>query len=169
MATPSRALIVALRATALRLRSGATFQWAHMGHCNCGHLAQSLTSLSPAEIHRRALERAGDWTTQALEVGDLDHCPATGLPIDAIFRTMLEAGLTTRDIADLESLSSRAVLAALPPESRELDKRDRDHAVVYLTAWADLLEAQLALLEHEAPERSGEHTIDRGELAREVA
>jgi hypothetical protein len=159
MATPSRALIHALRATVVRLESGATFQWAHMGHCNCGHLAQSLTSLAPAEIHRRALQRSGDWTTQALEIGDLEHCPATGLPIDEIFRTMLEAGLTTRDIADLESLSSRVVLAALPPEARDLDKRKREHAVLYLRTWAEVLEEQLALAERDAPERSGEHTI----------
>lgn len=159
MATPSRALIHALRTTAVRLDSGATFQWAHMGHCNCGHLAQSLTSLAPAEIHRRALERAGDWTTQALEIGDVEHCPATGLPIDEIFRTMLEAGLTTRDIADLESLSSRVVLAALPPEARELDKRKREHAVLYFRTWAEVLEEQLAIAERDAPERSGEHAI----------
>jgi hypothetical protein len=171
MATPSRSLIQALRATVVRLQAGATFQWAHMGHCNCGHLAQSLTSLEPAEIHRRALQRSGDWTTQALEIGDLEHCPATGLPIDEIFRTMLEAGLTTRDIADLESLSSRVVLAALPPEARELDKRNRDHAVLYLRTWAQVLEEQLALSERDVPERSGEYAIEAlaPVIARDVA
>jgi hypothetical protein len=164
MATANRALVTALRTTVVRLESGAKFQWAHMGHCNCGHLAQSLTSLPPAEIHRRALERAGDWTTQALEVGELAHCPSTGLPIDEVFLAMLEAGLTTRDIAELESLSSRAVLSSIPLESRDLDKRDRAHAVLYMRAWADLLEAQLTEPERAAPERSGEFAIDRALL-----
>ena len=44
MARPSRRLIDALRATARRLEDGARYEWGHMGRCNCGHLAQTLTT-----------------------------------------------------------------------------------------------------------------------------
>jgi hypothetical protein len=155
MAIASRLLVDALRRTVSRLEGGATFRWAHMGHCNCGHLAQSLTTLSPDEIHRRAIARAGDWTTQALEIGDGETCPTSGLPMDEVFRTMLDAGLTPRDLADLESLSSPIVLATLPVGQRQLDKRRREDAVRYLAAWADLLEDRLALVEREHAEISG--------------
>jgi hypothetical protein len=166
MATASRRLVDALRRTVSRLEGGATFQWAHMGHCNCGHLAQSLTNLSPDEIHRRAIERAGDWTTQALEIGDQETCPTTGLPMDEVFRTMLGAGLTPRDLADLESLASPIVLATLPIGARQLDKRRRQDVIRYLAAWADLLEAQLALAEREHAETSGVFQRARVERAK---
>ncbi|GAB4194833.1 MAG: hypothetical protein OHK0013_00460 [Sandaracinaceae bacterium] len=166
MAIASRLLVDALRRTVARLEGGATFRWTHMGHCNCGHLAQSLTTLSPDEIHRRAIERAGDWTTQALEIAEGETCPTTGLPMDEVFRTMLDAGLTPRDIADLESLSSPLVLATLPVGQRQLDKRRREDAVRYLTAWADLLEAQLALAERERAETSGVFARARLETAK---
>ena len=58
-------LIAALRSTARRLEGGARYRWTHMGSCNCGHLAQTLTRLPREEIHRLALERAGDWGEQA--------------------------------------------------------------------------------------------------------
>ena len=41
----------ALRATADRLAApDARYEWGHMGGCNCGHLAQTVTTLSRAEI-----------------------------------------------------------------------------------------------------------------------
>ncbi len=38
-------LIEALRRTAARLATGAEYRWTHMGSCNCGHLAQTVTEL----------------------------------------------------------------------------------------------------------------------------
>jgi hypothetical protein len=131
-------LIAALRSTAARIEGGATFRWTHMGACTCGHLAQTLTALTPAEIHRRALERRGDWSEQADDV-----CGASGLPIDEVHRAMLEAGLELRDIAELERLSGPEVLRTFPVEERQLDHRDPAHVVRYLRAFADLLEARL--------------------------
>ena len=57
-------LIAAIERTAKKLKNGAAYQWGHMGACNCGNLAQELTSLSKAEIHRFAMERSGDWNYQ---------------------------------------------------------------------------------------------------------
>lgn len=144
MAHARTELIDALRITASRIEGGATFRWAHMGACTCGHVAQTLTSLSAAEIHRRALTRNGDWSDQ----GD-DRCGVSGLPIDEVHVAMLSAGLEVRDLGELERLSGPEVLATLPVGERELDRRDPAHVARYLRAFADLLEvrhqAELAL------------------------
>jgi hypothetical protein len=68
MATPTLRLVRALRATARRLEDQTlTYRWSHFAHCNCGHLAQTVTGLGPEEIQRRAASQAGDWAEQAGE------------------------------------------------------------------------------------------------------
>ncbi len=139
MARPTRTLINALRAAADRLDGGADYSWTHMGACNCGHLAQQLTSRSKSEIHALALQKAGDWGQHAV-----DHCGVSGYPIDHIITTMIEAGMSYQDIHELERLSSHAVLRALPDGRRRLDYRHRDDVVLYMRTWAELLEDQRA-------------------------
>ena len=128
-------LIEALRRTAARLAAGAEYRWTHMGSCNCGHLAQTVTKLSQEEIHRRALERAGDWGEQARE-----YCPTSGYPIDHVIAALLDLGLTRGDLWHLERLSDPEVLRRLPAARRNLCCRERRDVVVYLRTWADLLE-----------------------------
>ena len=136
MARPTPELIAALRATAARLRESSSFAWGHMGSCICGHLAQTITELSPAEIHRRAMERHGDWSEQSVE-----HCPASGLAIDHVIDEMLALGMIPSDIRHLERLSDPKVLARVP--SRYLRRQEQANAVQYMEAWAELLEDQL--------------------------
>jgi hypothetical protein len=138
MAKPSLTLITALRATAERLASGARYQWTHQGACNCGHLAQTLTRRSREEIHRIAVERAGDWGEHAIE-----YCPTSGYPIDHLLTEMLDAGLELSDVTSLERLDDRDVLRRLPDRGRAVDHRRREDVVAYLRAWADLLEEKL--------------------------
>lgn len=145
IATPQ--LVSALRTTAARLETGVTYQWTHMGACNCGHLAQTLTRVDRAELHRLALQRAGDWGEHAI-----DYCATSGLPIDDVITTMLDAGMELRDIGELERLSAPEVLARIPLEERPLDRRERAHVVRYMRAWAELLEERLV-------DRSGEIEI----------
>lgn len=140
MARPTLALIHALRTTAARLRAGGEYRWTHMGACNCGHLAQTITKLPRAEIHRLALERAGDWGEQAVE-----YCPTSGYPIDHVIERMLEVGLELSDVAALERLSDPKVLRRLPVEERELSFRRRGDVVRYMEEWAELLEEQRGL------------------------
>ena len=140
MAVANRTLIDALRTTAARLSGGAPYRWTHMGACNCGHLAQTVTKFKPEEIHRIALERSGDWHEQVL-----DHCPSVGLPMDHLIDTLLELGLSRKDLAHLERLSDPELLRRLPAARRELDYRSRADVVAYLSAFADHLEAGLEL------------------------
>ncbi|MDO7876070.1 hypothetical protein Q5H93_15100 [Hymenobacter sp. ASUV-10] len=139
MAIPTLPLIQALRSTAQRLATEAPYQWGHMGSCNCGHLAQTITKLTKGEIHARAMQRSGDWERQLT-----DYCPTSGLPMDETIDEILALGFSRQDLAHLERLASPAVRAALPFERREaLRHNQRDDVVLYLRTWADLLEQQL--------------------------
>lgn len=140
MARANPALIAALRTTAARLKLGAPYRWTHLGACNCGHLAQTVTRLDADAIRRYAQERAGEWADQVLE-----FCPTSGYPMDEILRALFALGLTRDDLAQLEKLSAPAVLRRLPVELRvAISYRERDHVVAYLSAFADLLDAELA-------------------------
>lgn len=138
MARPSVVLVTALRKTAARLASSEAYAWGHHGQCNCGHLVQTLCGLPPARIHEIALEGDGDWETLANA-----YCPASGHAIDDLLTALVDAGLTTDDIAHLERLDDPAILAALPGGHRWLRRNVREDAVAYLEAWADLLERDL--------------------------
>lgn len=140
MARPTPELIEALRTTAARLESGDDYRWTHMGACNCGHLAQTVTQLDRATLHRIALERAGDWGEQAVE-----HCPASGLPMDHVIDRMIDIGLELSDIPRLERLQDPRVIRRLPHGERDLRFRRRQDVTLYMRTWADLLDEQRAL------------------------
>ena len=145
MAYANPRLIHALKVTAARLREGAPYQWGHLGKCNCGHLAQTLTQRSRREIHEAALARGGEWRDRVR-----DYCPTSGFPIDHIIRELLGFGLNASDLADLEYLADARVLRRLP-ERRELRRNVREDVVAYLEAWAELLSEELAAREDAAP------------------
>lgn len=136
MARPTRELIEALEETVRTLREGSSFAWGHMGSCICGHLAQTVTQLDAAEIHRRAMERHGDWSQQSV-----DHCPTSGLAIDAVIEELLGLGLQLSDLRHLENLSDPEVLRRVP--AKWLRRQERAHAVQYMEAWAELLRARV--------------------------
>lgn len=139
MATPGTKLVRALRRAAARIESGAGYRWSNFGMCNCGHLVQSLTTLTPEQIHRIGFAGTGDWGRQAR-----DYCSTSGYPMDWLLGRLFEAGLTAEDVHHLERLSGPEVLARLPAERRPLAHHRAADVVVYLRAWADLLEAELS-------------------------
>jgi hypothetical protein len=138
MARPSVELVSVLRTTVARLAAGSSYQWGHLGQCNCGHLVQTVCKLPPSAIHRFALEREGDWEQLANA-----YCPTSGYAIDDVITQLVDLGLTTDDIGRLEKLDDPAILAALPGGPRWLARNDRADLIAYLTTWADLLEADL--------------------------
>jgi hypothetical protein len=136
MATPSIKIITALRTTASELENGNRYEWGHMGSCNCGNLAQTITKFSRAEIQKYALEKRGDWTNQLL-----DYCPASGYPMDMIIEKMLDFGFSKLDLRNLEWLSDDKILAEL--KVTFLNRNLKSDTILYLKTWADLLEDQL--------------------------
>ncbi len=171
MAAASRRLVVALRQTAARLaRTETTYRWASFAHCNCGHLAQTITGLDPEEIQRRAMRKEGDWGSQARAVaplrfpefdyGDrpaLDEgawepenvgaCQVTGAPLDEILDDMYALGLEASDVGHLERLSDPEVRRRLGNNTSYFAHHRRENVVAYLNAWADLLDDRAELLE----------------------
>jgi hypothetical protein len=135
MATANPNLIAALEKTVHKLSNGATYQWGHMGACNCGNLAQELTSYTKAEIHQYAMSRHGDWNEQLL-----DYCPSSGLPMDLMISKMLAAGLSLEDLAHLERLSDPFILSHIPIEKRDqMNKNCKEDVILYLETWANIL------------------------------
>ena len=139
MGKPIAPLVEALQGTAARLEAGAAYQWGHYGSCNCGHLAQTVTTLSPDQIHRLAVQSEGEWREQAQ-----DYCASSGAPLNEVITRMLEIGLSIDDIAHLETLSSPRVLARLPDGHPHLQRNRRDDVVLYMRTWADLLAEEAA-------------------------
>jgi hypothetical protein len=126
-------LIDALLRTAARLETGVDYQWGHQGACNCGHLAQTITQLSPAQIHAAAIRRAvEDWGEQARE-----YCPGSGFPMDYILSRILALGVTAEDIGRLERLSDPRVVQRLG--RNDLRHNQREDVIAYMRAWAALL------------------------------
>ena len=140
MSKASEALIQALRKTAGNLENSSHYQWGHMGACNCGFLAQEVTKLTKAEIHRRALERHGDWTEHLN-----DYCPINGLPFDDVISELIAFGFDADDLKHLEKLSDPKILDTLPLSGRNLRHNVKQDVVTYLKAWITLLEDELII------------------------
>lgn len=138
MAKARLEIIEVLRKTADQVNSSSSYQWGHMGSCNCGFLAQEITQYSSADIHKRAMQKHGDWNEQLN-----DYCPTSGLLMDDLITTMLSFGFDSEDLKNLEKLSDTNVLRRLPLEKRYLTQNNKKDVVLYLQAWADYLEEKL--------------------------
>lgn len=137
MATPSLKIIEALRKTAAQLENGHRYEWGHMGSCNCGNLAQTVTTFTRAEIQKYALEKRGDWSEQLV-----DYCPTSGYPMDMIIEKMIDFGFSKQDLRHLEWLSDTEILATIT-EKKHLNRNLKTDTILYMKSWATLLENKL--------------------------
>jgi hypothetical protein len=138
MAKASVEVLSALLRTITRIEKSNEYQWGHMGSCNCGFLAQELTMLKKEEIHSRAMKGYGDWTEQLN-----DYCPTSGLPMDEVISQMLLAGFDSDDLKHLEKLSAPKILESFPLAERNLKHNQKTDVILYLKAWAQLVEQEL--------------------------
>jgi hypothetical protein len=140
MAIPSIKIIEALRFTAKQLENGSRYEWGHMGSCNCGNLAQTVTSFSRAEIQKFALEKRGDWNEQLV-----DYCPTSGLPMDLVIEKMIDFGFSKQDLRHLEWLSDTEIVKTALKNSSltHLSRNSKSDTILYMKTWANLLEDQL--------------------------
>ena len=144
MAKSTVNILLAIRNTAEKLESETTYQWGHMGSCNCGFLAQEVTKLTKDEIHRRAMEGYGDWNEQLN-----DYCPSSGLRMDDLISEMISFGFDTDDLKHLEKLSDANILKQLPFETRNLKHNVKSDVILYLRTWASMMEDEIADRERE--------------------
>ncbi|WP_309608860.1 hypothetical protein [Flavobacterium sp.] len=136
MAKSSLKIIDALRKTAFQLESGNRYEWGHMGSCNCGNLAQTITSFSRAEIQKYAIEKRGDWSEQLI-----DYCPTSGYPMDMIIEKMIDFGFSRQDLHHLEWLSDSNILNRIGVGF--LNRNLKSDTILYMKSWANLLEDEL--------------------------
>jgi hypothetical protein len=137
MAHPSKKIVETLRKTADKILESHDYQWGHMGACNCGYLAQSITMKSKAEIHKRAMFGNGDWNEQLN-----DYCSTSGLPLDEVVSEMLDLGFDIDDLKHLERLSDKRVLSRMPFPAY-LKQNVKEDVALYMTLWSDLIEEEL--------------------------
>jgi hypothetical protein len=138
MAKASLEIIDALRRTARKLKTDASYMWGHMGSCNCGNLAQEITKMSKAQIHGYAMQGHGDWNEQLN-----DYCEASSMPMDLLIHELLTAGFSVEDLKNLEKLSDEQILNRIPLEKRYLRHNSRQDVIVYMNEWANMLEEEL--------------------------
>ena len=138
MARATQPLIQALRTSASNLQQGARYEWGHVGRCNCGHLVQSVSNKSAAEIYHSFDRDLDEWTEHALE-----FCPTTGYPVEVMLDELDAIGFNRKDVRHLEYLSDKAVLQRLPQERQPLKRNERNDVVLYLSTMADMLEEEL--------------------------
>lgn len=133
-------LIDALRVTADRLADGATYEWGHMGRCNCGHLVQTLLDITDQEIAASVDHQLDEWSEHAN-----DYCEGTGTKVDDLFTQLYRAGLGYRDVIQLENLSNREVLQRIGRASAaenpvHLRRNHVEDVTLYMRTMADMLQ-----------------------------
>lgn len=138
MAKASYLISSALNKAAQNLRQGKPYEWGHMGSCNCGHLAQVLLNMPKGEIHAMAMEKPGDWNEQLN-----DYCPTSGFKIDTLIFKLLELGLSEKDLMDLEYLRNETILSRISSELKPLENNKREHVILYLETWANMMQEEL--------------------------
>jgi hypothetical protein len=138
MAHPNIELVYALKETATRLKNGNNYAWGNHGSCNCGNLLQVVAKLSKEEILRYAHTGIGEWTELAA-----DYCHVTNAPVSLLIQKLEQIGLTAIDIHHIEYLDDKAVLALLPGGFRWLNRNNKEHVILYLNTFADMLLEQL--------------------------
>lgn len=124
-----------LRRTADRLDLGAHYEWGHMGRCNCGHLVQTVTSLTSRQIASAVEHRLDEWTEHAR-----DYCEMTGSPVEDLFAALSDVGFGHRDVMALEYLNDPRVVARLGERGRRLRRNFAPDVSLYMRTLADLIE-----------------------------
>ena len=156
-------LITALRTAAKALEDDTfDYDWNKLQACNCGVLVASVMKCSRSEVRGKiGAENIPLQATWRTLVGRL--CPVTGTPMNQVFKSLFEIGLTAKDIVELETLSNKEVLAAMPKfietftveptffrrlcgdkpttETVEVVRYNNpSQAAAYMRTWADLLQ-----------------------------
>ena len=123
-----------------RLTSKSKYQWTHQGNCNCGHLIQSATGMSPGKIHNIALSGPGEWIDHAK-----NYCKASALPVDDLISQLLSIGIKIDEIAHLEWLSDPNIIRYVPNSVKPLSYKKKEDLIYYLKTWNSILSAKRML------------------------
>ena len=102
---PTKQLILALRETASRIRSGqANYRWTSVASCNCGLLAKTLLNVDNTWLLEN-LPGIATWSCMAQDA----FCTVTGIPTNTVFKALYDAGVEKQDFTRIEFLLSPRV------------------------------------------------------------
>jgi hypothetical protein len=111
--------------------------------CNCGILAQCVTGFGAGHMKHGELWNAIKPVVSLVGGGSWGYvaefyCSETNRLFSEVIESLLDIGITAKDIANLENLSDEKIVAqvGLGP----LTKDNPQHVAKYLEAWADILE-----------------------------
>lgn len=135
MAKASQHLIDTLRQAAQNLENGADYNWGNATRCNCAHVVQCLAPDAAKDKLKLIGPMLDEWSEYAN-----DYCQQSGVPADQLLDILYAHGMTHEDIRQLEYLSNRDVLKALPGGFRYLEHGNRRDVALYMRTWASLLE-----------------------------
>ena len=139
----------ALREAARRIEVGEVrYDWSRMYSCNCGVLAQVVSKATVREVRRQTRSGAkpffgvwNDWQKPGFAL-----CPISKIPVGTIFHDLLSVGFSPADVGNLEICADPAVRARVRAEGDGdfFDYAEPHAVVLYMRAWADLLDEQEA-------------------------
>lgn len=156
-------LITALRIAANKIESGEfTYEWRQQSACNCGSVVCALKGISrnDLDVALTPLLAGFECASKTWKAMVGNYCPITGIPTIELFKELQDAGLTPKDIIELEYLSNPKVTARLqfyatkkntflkrlfgaPKEEQVptgIKYGNSKHAVSYMREWANILE-----------------------------
>lgn len=150
---PTQVLVDALRSTADKISDPeGEWDWYDMDSCNCGLLAREIwtrTKLAPppniGETSEELEQLAkvdplnGGWSNAAIQI---PVCQSTGVPLPDIYVTLLEAGLESPDLQEIEMVAREEYLL-----DHENDRKYRLDVVQWMRHKALELEQKLHVQE----------------------
>jgi hypothetical protein len=151
----TRQLSKALRQTADLIESGAySYDWTQPHQCNCGLLVRTLANVTSNELQdinlkltpkqNKALDITMEWSNVAER-----YCTASGLSEIFIFKKLFEAGMTFKDIHELEFMSNPEILKASKAVEK-VDYKNKQNLIAYLWNWANIIDEKLDAQEKQA-------------------
>jgi hypothetical protein len=126
-----------LRKAAADVKSGKVYyNWYRMGSCNCGIVAQTCTGLGDYAVSESVFGLSGIWGEMSK---DQEVCSQTGIPLNKVFKSLVDCGFSFKDIVDLEHMENEIILerAGLEDIDNPFDKKE--NFIKYCRAWANLI------------------------------
>lgn len=131
-----------LRQTADRVEGDpGSHSWHYPSRCNCGQVAQTVYLRNGQHVSDVHLMTDRTWAlaiADLKEIEDMPVCPATGMPLIAVYAAMASVGFTDRELYRLEYLGDHT----------RLDYKLTEAFIAFIREWANELEQEALLAQH---------------------
>lgn len=123
------------------------YNWKEQSSCNCGLIVQSLLNLDLMRVSKYFHDERkktslcyDDKETFTWKAVLKERCTATGLPMRGIFKALLDHGFRPEDIAHVEYLTNKGILAGTTIDTTQEKYFSRkENLIKYLKSWVNIL------------------------------